>query len=154
MWRCFAVVLWRFVFNCLHDGLLRLDFQTLAPLSDEISRVGDKVGVKSHFILTSFRHLKTDNDPAPSSSSMQQRVVTSKITLPPDKQTQSSHCLDALKLQPVLLNSVKISAYCTVQEVWSRFMLIPKLLLAYAYPKLIYTGGIKELCLVGTNLLT
>lgn len=64
------MVLWGFVFNCLHYHLFRFDFQCLALFSDEI-RSADKVEVKGDFILTGLRHLKTVNDPASSSFSTQ-----------------------------------------------------------------------------------
>lgn len=64
------MVLWGVVFNSLHYGLFRFDFQPLALFSDEL-RSADKVEVKGDFILTGFRHLKTVNNPASSRFPMQ-----------------------------------------------------------------------------------
>ena len=100
------MVLWGFVFNCLHYSLFRCDFQALALLSDEIASA-DQVEVKGDFTLTGLRHMKTVTEPASSSFSMQKHVVTSKVMLPPDKQTQGSHWCAEAQFQSVMLASLR-----------------------------------------------
>lgn len=82
------MVLWGFVTLSSQYGKVLLI--TLALLSDEISGA-DKVKVKYYFILTDLRYLKTVNDSASSTFSMQWHVVTSNKILTPGKKTQGPH---------------------------------------------------------------